>query len=401
MRTARVAITAGMILAHVALRSGLLPPQALALRASPVTAATLAALSLLLPQPSFAAEGHFAAGVRLYNEKNYTAAINHFVEVTKTEPRNATAYYYGANCYYSLGKKDEAVKFYWFIVRSFPQSREAAQVNEFLRRIDPNYSRNSSNASAGSLPTLTASASPAAVPAQTKSRPRKSKEQMINQMIKVVKALKDRPNVSSQLLERVKSALRAYPDELLTILCKEDCLIYITPTMIDKDPILQNTKPAGYEEGTTYKNCPGRFDGYNIILCEYTLEDDFDVQPARDPIGTLRHELGHAVDAYLGQISETEEFIHAYRLDVGEIDDEVKAKIPYYLQKDVRGPRETFAELMCQQYGGREDKWQKQRCQLVYGSFKRAVQVLNAKVNSLSEKAAAERDDDDDDSDKE
>lgn len=365
-----------------------------------LSASALPALVSLAPLASYAAEGHFATGVRLYNARNYAGAINEFVQVTQTEPRNATAYFYGANCYYALGKRDEAVNFYWFIVRSFPQSREATQANEFLRRIDPSYTRNLSNASAGSLPTLTASAS-ASTQTERAAKPKKSKEQMITQMIKVVKALKDRPNVSSQLLERIKSALRAYPDDLLTMLCKEECLIYVTPTMIDKDPILQNTKPAGYEDGTTYKNCPGMFDGYNIVLCEYTLEDDFDVQPARDPIGTLRHELGHAVDAYLDRISDTEEFVHAYRLDVGEIEDDVKARIAYYLQKDVRGPHETFAELMCQKYGGREDKWQKQRCQLVYGAFKRAAQVMNAKVNSLSAKAAADADDDDAGDDKE
>lgn len=361
------------------------------------TAAFLAALAACASAVFVAAtatEGHFAAGVRLYNEKNYTQAINEFVEVTKTEPRNVTAYYYGANCYYQLGKRDEAIKFYWFIVRSFPQSREAAQVKGFLQRIDPNFARNTADRTSGSLPTLTAAQAPAR--RQSRAPQQKSKEQMIQEMVKVVKALKDRPNISPQLLERIKSALRAYPDPLLALLNQEKCLIYVTPTMIDKDPELQNTKPAGYEEGSTYKNCPGRFDGYNIVLCEYTLENDFDVEPAQDPIGTLRHELGHAVDAYMDQISETQEFRHAYRLDVGEIDDDTKSKITYYLQKDVRGPRETFAELMCQHFGGRENKWQKQRCQLVYQNFKRAVNVMKDKLNSLSAKGSGADNDEDD-----
>lgn len=335
---------------------------------------------------SLASEGHFAAGVRLYNERNYAQAIAHFVEVTKGEPRNQTAYYYGANCYYQLGKRDEAIKFYWFIVRSFPQSREAAQVKGFLKQIDPNFQRNSTDASVASLPTLEAPAQAATAKKPKSSAATKPKDQIINEMIKVVKALKDRPNVSAQLLERIRAALRAYPDALLGLLYKEKCFIYVTPTMIDKDPGLQNTKPSGYEEGRTYKNCPGMFDGYNIVLCEYTLEDDFDVEPAPDPIGTLRHELGHAIDGYMNGISETEEFRHAYRLDVGGIDDDVKSKIAYYLQIDVRGPRETFAELMCYQFGGRENQWQKQRCDLVYRSFKRAWTVMAQKINSLSEK---------------
>jgi hypothetical protein len=126
---------------------------------------------------------------------------------------------------------------------------------------------------------------------------------------------------------------------------------------IDKDPGLQNTRPSGYEEGQTYKNCGGMFrHGNEIVICQLALSpnDDSEWTSLPDPVGTLRHELGHAVDYYLGSVSSTEDYKHIYLLEMAKIEDEDRHTLDYFLQADFRGPRETFAELMCAQYGGRE-----------------------------------------------
>jgi len=64
-------------------------------------------------------------------------------------------------------------------------------------------------------------------------------------------------------------------------------------------------------------------------------------QPNRDPGGTLRHEARHAIDHYLGDISQTPGFKAAYRADRdAAIDPKIKQDDAYYLSD----PQEAFAE---------------------------------------------------------
>src|SRR6185436_14721642 len=123
--------------------------------------------------------------------------------------------------------------------------------------------------------------------------------------------------------------------------------------LIDKEPELVNTQPSGYEEGTTYRNCPGCFDGGEIVICEYTfIGDSDDLRAQKDTVSTLRHEIGHALDYCLGGYSTTTAFKHAHALDAGSMDEDAKPQLAYYLQKDISGPIETFAELVCAKLGG-------------------------------------------------
>jgi tetratricopeptide (TPR) repeat protein len=324
-----------------------------------------------------------AEGIRLYNQKDYDGATKVFAGCIKDNPKDVKSCFYLAYCCYAKQRLDDAVKLYWYVVKSFPNSAESYSARSFLKQIDRNYLKDMQDSNLAVLPEIKgieiANAASPAVP-ERRSLSGKDKEEIIERLVKVVPAQADRKNVSKQLIENVKEALKAYPTNLLALVYAKGGKVYLTPTMIDKEPMLQNTQPTGYEDGTTFKNCPGMFQrGNEIVICEYSMQGD-NWAPLTDCIGTLRHELGHAVDCYLGWFSGKEAFKHEYLLEAARIDEDVKTRLGYFLQKDRTGPTETFAELMCYQYVGRAKN---ERTDLVHSSFPGLARMITKEIAAI------------------
>jgi hypothetical protein len=93
--------------------------------------------------------------------------------------------------------------------------------------------------------------------------------------------------------------------------------------------------------------------------------------------------MGHAVDNCLGGFSRTDEFKHAYYLDIGQIDDDLKPRVSYFLQPGQGGPSEAFAELVCYHFGGRPSN--QSRCHLVHASFKLTTALIDKKLLEFGE----------------
>lgn len=348
--------------------------------------AACAILQFALPAHCAEPEGMKAA-LELYRvKKDYPAAAAAFYKITQSQPDYIEAYISYANCLYLQRQTDNAIKAYWYVVRRFPSHRRGYEIREYLKKLDRNYmahvndSRYAAFGESGSpktsqnLATALRSSGPSAA--------------VIDDMVKTVKPLKGRPAVSASLIESTKEALRVYPKNLLQLIYDKGCRVWLTPTLIDKEPGLEHTQPSGYMEGHTFRDCPGMFYDGGIVVCEYTIGNGFDVDKLSDPIGTLRHELGHAVDAYLGSLSESEEYRHAYRLDQGMIKDEAtKNKLHYYLQKDKRGQHECFAELMAAKYGKHEFRLKKdETAELIEPSFPLTMKVIERKIAELEKK---------------
>jgi hypothetical protein len=329
-----------------------------------------------------AAENDTRQAIAFYNQQKYAAALQAFTAISDKEPTNSSALYYAANCQIGLGHTTAAIWTYKRLIANFPTSNEASSARTVLQRmgvpgvasVSEKTETEKGNAGKSTADPLSARSSRAPISADAKDR-------IIDKLVVKVRALADRPEVSESTLYSIKDSLKQYPTPLLGVLFYKGCKIYITPTMIDKDPELVNRKPEGYEDGDTYRNCPGMFNG-NIILCEKIfVSDGPDLRKAPDIVGTLRHELGHAVDWYLGDLTAKDDFKHLYLLDLGTMDDDVKNKLAYFCQKDFRGPAETFAELMCFKYGGRPSG--SGRTDLVGSSFKLTRSYVDKVINEV------------------
>jgi tetratricopeptide (TPR) repeat protein len=370
------------------LRSGSLLPVALAIG--------LALVALY----AAAADNDMRPAIALYNQRNYAAALQSFTIISTKEPANSSALYYAANCEIGLGHTTAAIILYRRLIANSPTSAEAASARNVLQRMGMRFeSASTASAEPGKAGSRSASQGDRRTDGKSggngdgkytdntftsSSRTPLSadaKDRIIDKFVVPVRALAGRPDISEMTISSVKESLKQYPSRLLGVLYAKGCKVYVTPTLIDKEPQLVNRQPAGYEEGETYRNCPGMFNG-SIVLCEKVFVGDGpDLRRAPDIIGTLRHELGHAVDWYLGNLTAKDDYKHQYLLDLGTIDDETKAKLAYFCQKDFRGPKETFAELMCFKYGGRPSG--SGRTDLVGSSFKLTRSYVDRVINEV------------------
>lgn len=342
---------------------------------------------LLLASMQSNAPGCLAAGsdfrdaVALYDQKNYSAASQAFAALSKKDPGNASALYYSGNCEIGLGHSASAISIYKALITKFPSSGEATSARTVLQRMGVRAIDSQDDTLSAEKAASRSSTSSTSSRSSRHNMSADAKDQVIEKLVVKVRALSDRPNVSEATIYSIKESLRQYPTPLLGVLWSRGCKIFVTPTMIDKEPGLVNRQPAGYEEGDTYRNCPGMFNG-NIVLCEKVFVGDGpDLKTAPDIVGTLRHELGHAVDWYLGRLTAKDDYKHQYLLDLGTMDEDVKSKLAYFCQKDFRGPAETFAEIMCFKYGGRPSGSTKTT--LVGSSFKLTRAYVDKVIDEL------------------
>jgi hypothetical protein len=89
-----------------------------------------------------------------------------------------------------------------------------------------------------------------------------------------------------------------------------------------------------------------------VILPERVVDLDGE-RPALIPDGVLRHQLGHALDHCLGNMSQTRRMRGAYQRGAEFAADlDASGELGFYLQNGVEGRREAFAEAVAVALGG-------------------------------------------------
>ena len=337
--------------------------------------AILASIVILAnPWPGIAADDPFVMGVSQYNAKQFPLAAKTFALALQKQPRNVAACLYLANTYFQMRQTKAAAQYYQYIERNYPNSKEAQSAKVALLRMDVS----SINSSATGRDVSSHVSSPATG---------KRDHYNVDAMFKVVKPLGDHTACTSAFIDTMKSAIKECPQNVVAYVASKGCKICLTPTLIDRNPELRNSKPRGYEEGHTYKNTPAMFERPEVVVCQYSIvgDDDGNWQPIDDAIGALRHEFGHAIDAYLGNLSYDEEFRHIYYLDLGGLDPETKDTLAYYVQAGTSsgGPSECFAQACCILFGGSTSKWRSDRDVIFKEKFTGVLKYVKAKLNTV------------------
>ncbi len=125
------------------------------------------------------------------------------------------------------------------------------------------------------------------------------------------------------------------------IACKDS----VTDVMTE----LKGVKPRGWPPGMTWDSVPGLYDSASNRVIIATK--DGKVPPTGQGHGSANlvlHEVGHAIDAMGGGMSNNADFLQARAKDLGNL-------TAYEKQEGNAGREETFAEDMARFYGGQAD----------------------------------------------
>ncbi|MEZ4488494.1 MAG: hypothetical protein R3F51_12955 [Cyanobacteriota/Melainabacteria group bacterium] len=330
-----------------------------------------------------------------YKKKQYIPAAAQYMEAWRVEPENATAAYYAAYCLYMGGRKDDAIKTFWLVVDKFPNRKEGQNAKAFLQRIDPAFNRHGGDArkalassvvpaSSGSSSTAARSAGSGARTSEKKSL---SNEQLVKSMLEIHKPRGKIPAVSDSFVKGVEGIMVALPRYVLLMMHDRNARIHLVPALVETDYRMQNVRPRGYSEGSSWQNSNAMCSGRNLYIAQYKLDSrSGNYVTAATEIGSIRHETGHCIDHCLGYISQQDKFRHPYRLAAARVPAEDRQRMDYFLQVASGGSSETFAELCCARFGGETDEWRIKTCSMVKSYFKEPDAIIGSYLKQIEEK---------------
>jgi hypothetical protein len=161
-----------------------------------------------------------------------------------------------------------------------------------------------------------------------------------------------------QFAKRVGAAYARIPDGVRALLDRSGYDVATCRQYLDLHPDLKGQTPRGYPAGSSEAAAQGVFEAEDKRI---VVPERPEAVAAADPVGIVRHEVGHAFDDALGNYSQSKEFRDAYNRDLDKMNLEhlnglSEEQLEYYLQDHGAGAQETFGELFCTAVGGRPDK---------------------------------------------
>jgi hypothetical protein len=331
----------------------------------------------LISAPALAqTSNEYKLGMASFQTKKYKEAAAFFLGAISTEPKNPKVFYYAGYCLYVDGRKEDAFNTFKLLVNTFPNSKEAIQARAFLKQNDLKYSSrlSSTSSSTSGIKTI-----------KSESAKNDSSEYYVSKLIKVHKPRGKIPAVSASYVSEIQRLLIALPASVLRVLCENDAKISLYPSVVEDDYRMQNTKPRGWDEGTSWANSTAFCRGTEVVVSQYVLSRTTgEFEDASDEVGAIRHEVGHALDHCM-DVTDSEEWKHAHRLEAARVPAELRRKLDYYLQPE-SGASETFAELFNEKFGGYTDRGRDNISALVKAHFPNCNKIMERKVRETESK---------------
>jgi hypothetical protein len=186
--------------------------------------------------------------------------------------------------------------------------------------------------------------------------------------------------MSPDFARRVNDEVARLPESIKTLLAKSGVRIVPSETIVEELPELKGEHPRGWPPDTTWDAVDGVHDpGKKLVVIAEKTKIGNDWVDSKDTEGLVRHEVGHAVDAALGDYSSSQEFIEAYNADVAVLPNPAPEELKYFLQDGEAGREETFAEAMAIVLGGPS----RPKLSVLETHFPRTMALVRKKVSEL------------------
>ncbi len=299
----------------------------------------LYAIILLAVMPAFA-DTYCDQGEKLYKKGDYKAAAKYFAQSLQASP-SSRSLYYSACCFLKGGDTVNAQNSFKLLVENYPQSEEAQLARTALQSL---------SAAPRSHPTGSHSATVSNTGSGAASKPRiTANDPLTEKLISVFR----HDNNTEHTLDLVKDGLSKVPPQVKEALANDGYQIVIAPMTMDVTNS-QDSKPRGYNNGGGWDNAGGVFlpSSKQVVVGERVSWRSSLPMFNNIAGATVRHEIGHAYDQYLGRsminswtISSSPLFRQTYASDAQNLSNTQRSEFEYFVQPDGAGENELFAEL--------------------------------------------------------
>lgn len=334
--------------------------------------AFLALLMASFILPPAMARGEYQTALEFYSRKQYAQAAPYFEAASISAPENTAANYYAGYCFYAAGRRSEAIKSLWRLVRTSPYCKESPSARALLRQIDPDYATNS-----GAYPApatdISVPAAPRATSGSAALDKRQATAQLLDKLIKVIPAAGRLPAVSPAYVGRLRLTLETIPSPVLQFLVRNNALITVGSCVSDCDRTIKESNKGSVAVSI----------GNKVSLGQFKLDQGRgDYVDASNEVGEVRYAVGQVLDFILGNFSDQAEYKRSFIDESKKVPDDLHERLSFYLDRTT-GTKATFAMLFTYMVGGETTPGAQEVCDLIHQHFPNCEKIVQRRISSL------------------
>lgn len=281
---------------------------------------------------SVLADRYCDEGEKLYKAGDYRNAAKYFSQSLQTDPNSRNLYYAGC-CLFKCGDYANAKNTFQMLIDKYPSSSEARLASGVLKSFS---SSDYGGASRSGNSAIT-------------EKNKRILDPLADQLVSIYRHTEN----TDRIVGLVKEGLSHISPNVKNSLVENGYRVLVAPMTMDVAGS-EETKPRGYNDGGSWDNVGGLFEPSNkrVIVGERVSWRNNPPQLNTMAASTVRHEIGHAYDQYMGKallnswaISSSQLFRQMYAFDAQVFTNTQRRKFEYFVQPGGAGESELFAEL--------------------------------------------------------